>query len=140
MLSLLAPSVCALLDINCIFVLKTRNLPALGIGKLEIYLIVYSLLRVEWVSGDRNNVCAHRLLLPANLIMDFYFLSTKNLMLSSLTTPQLKATMASSQGLTFLSGAATLAALRFYSPSQNPAVEPYAHYNDGISDFDLHLP
>lgn len=33
--------------------------------------------------------------------------------------------MASSQGLTFLSGAAIVAALGFYSPLQNPAVEPY---------------
>lgn len=65
-------------------------------------------------------------------------LSTKNLLLSSLTTPQLKAIMASSQGLTFLSGVATFAALSFYRPSQNPAVEPYVHYSDGFSGFDFH--
>ena len=59
-------------------------------------------------------------------------------MLSSLTTPQLKALMASSQGLTFLSGIATFAALNFYRPLQNPAVEPYVHCGDGISDFDFH--
>jgi hypothetical protein len=59
-------------------------------------------------------------------------------MLSSLTTPQLKAIMSSSQGLTFLSGAATFAALRFYSPTQNPAADPYVHDSDGLSDFDLH--
>jgi len=53
---------------------------------------------------------------------------TKKLLLSSLSTPQLKAIMASSQGFTFLSGAATFAALSFYRPSQNPAVEPNVHW------------
>lgn len=77
-------------------------------------------------SGDRNYVCAYRLLLPANLIMAV--LSTKELLLSSLSTPQLKAIMASSQGFTFLSGASTFAALSFYRPSQNPAVEPNVHW------------
>jgi hypothetical protein len=84
-------------------------------------------------SGDRNYVCAHRLLPPANLIMSV--LSTKTLKLSSLGTPQLKAIMSSSQGLTFLSGVATFTTLSFYRPSQNPAVEPYVRYGDSISDF-----
>ena len=79
-------------------------------------------------SVDWNYVCAHRLLPPANLIMGC--LSTKKLLLSSLTTPQLKAIMATSQGLTFLSGVTTVAALSFYSPLQNPAVEPYVPYSD----------
>lgn len=42
--------------------------------------------------------------------------------------------MASSQGLTFLSGVASFAALSFYSPSQNLALDPYVHYGDSISD------
>ena len=87
-------------------------------------------------SIDRNYVCVHLLLPPANLILNYF--STKKLELSLLKTPQLKAITASSQGFTFLSGAATVAALSFYSPPQNPAVEPYVHYDFGISDFDFH--
>jgi hypothetical protein len=70
-ISFAAFGVC-LLDANYILVLKTgKLLSALGIGKLKK---CYSKQSTEFdlISGDRNYVCAHRLLPPANLIMDCY--------------------------------------------------------------------
>ncbi|KAF8809559.1 hypothetical protein BYT27DRAFT_7187875 [Phlegmacium glaucopus] len=49
----------------------------------------------------------------------------KSLVFSSITTPQAKGIMASSQGLTFLSGLSAFAALSYYlSPSPDPILEP----------------
>jgi hypothetical protein len=86
-------------------------------------------------SNNWNYVCTDRLLPPPNLIMSV--LSAKNLLFSSLATPQGKGIMASSQGLTFLSGIATFVALSFYSPPQNPAVDSYVHCSDSNSDFEF---
>lgn len=79
-------------------------------------------------------------------------LSAKNLVFSSLTTPQARVhiifcfnlpllngfqgIMASSLGLTFLSGVVVFAALTFYAPSL--VMESCVRYRDNISDFDLH--
>jgi len=58
----------------------------------------------------------------------------RNLVFASLTTPQAKGIIASSQGLTFLSGATVFAALSFYlSPSRNPMIKSTARlYNIAI--------
>ena len=98
-------------------------------------VMVSSLLRFNWPAATGIMFVHNRLFPPANLIMAV--LSTKNLMLLSLTTPQIKGIMASTQGLTFLSGVAAFAALSFFTPIQNPAVEPYVHCSDDIPDSDL---
>jgi len=96
-----------------------------GISVLTIFIVqIYYSHRI-WIASQNAAVAvgiavisfaAFALGIAATAII------TKKLLLSSLTTPRLKAIMASSQGLTFLSGVATVAALSFYSPSQNPAV------------------
>jgi len=59
----------------------------------------------------------------------------KNLVFSSFSTPLGKGIMASSQGLTFLSGVASFAALSFYSPSQNLALDPSERFLNKITEF-----
>ena len=98
-------------------------------------VMIISPLKLRWPAITGIMFVQIRLLPPPNLIMSV--LSAKNLRFSFLATPQGKGIMASSQGLTFLSGIATFVALSIYSPPQNSGVESYVHFSDSISYLDL---